>query len=71
MTGKEKPSISIVLGKAPKAPESAPETGEDEEEEDGEMEVSEDHILAMKAFDKAKSPEEKAKALMAFIKCCD
>jgi len=69
MEGK-KPSISIVLGKAPKAPESDPEMEEDDEE-DGEMEVSEDHVLAMKAFEKAKSPEEKAKALMAFIKCCD
>jgi len=69
--GKGKPSISIVLGKPPKAPESDPEMEDDEEEEDGEMEVSEDHVLAMKAFEKAKSPEEKAKALMAFIKCCD
>lgn len=69
MIGKEKPSISIVLSKPPKEAESKPEMEEDEEE-DGEMEVSEDHILAMKAFEKAKSPEEKAKALMAFVKCC-
>lgn len=69
MIGKEKPSIAIVLGKPPKEAESKPEMEEDEEE-DGEMEVSEDHILAMKAFEKAKSPEEKAKALLAFVKCC-
>lgn len=69
MIGKGKPSISIVLSKPPKEAESKPEMEEDEEE-DGEMEVSEDHILAMKAFEKAKSPEEKAKALLAFVKCC-
>ena len=69
MESKGKPSIAIVLGKPPKEAESKPEMEEDEEE-DGEMEVSEDHILAMKAFEKAKSPEEKAKALFAFVKCC-
>lgn len=67
--GKGKPSIAIVLGKPPKEEPSKPEMEEDDEDE-GDMEVSEDHILAMKAFEKAKSPEEKAKALLAFVKCC-
>jgi len=54
------PKIALVL--AHKEP--------DEDDEDEDTDASDDEVDVMKEFDAAKGPEERAKALKAFIKLC-
>lgn len=43
----------------------------DDGEGDGDVEVSDDELEAMKVFEDAKTTEDKAKALKAFMKLCE
>lgn len=64
-----KPSIALVLGsKAPKSSKS-PAMGEDDDE-DEDLDASEEEVQAYSEFKNAKSPEEGAAALKAFVKLC-
>lgn len=63
--GKKAPSGLIALfGKHPGMDDKA----EEDDEGDDPLAVSDEHVDAMREFDKAKSPEERAQALMAFIR---
>lgn len=55
----KKPKLSIVFAKG----------GEDEDEDEDEG-ASELEVQAMEAFEAAKTTEEKASAMKAFIKAC-
>ncbi len=63
--GKVKPAtkLSLVMSKPAKTP--------DEEEDDvPDASASSDEVLAYKAFERAKGPEERAAALKQFIQLC-
>ncbi len=57
-------------GKAPKIALVLAHKEPDEDDEDTDAEASDDEVDAVKAFDAAKGPKERAKALKAFIKLC-
>lgn len=59
-----KPSLEIEIGKG-----APPKDGMDDESGD-DLEVSDDELQAMKEFEDASTPEDKAMALKAFIKLC-
>jgi hypothetical protein len=63
----KRPSLVIALGKA-RDDESE---GKGMQDDDDALSVGDDEVEAVKAFEEAKSPEEKAKALKAFIKLCE
>jgi len=57
----EKSTLVIGVGAEPDG---------DEEDDDDEGEVSDLELKAVKAFDKATSPEDRASALRSFVKAC-
>lgn len=63
----KKPALLIALGKGGGEEKS----DKDDDEDDDVLEVGDDEVEAMQAFETAKSTEEKAKALKAFIKLCE
>lgn len=58
-----KPTMEITVGKVPPSDDAG-------EEDASDVEASDDEVSAMKEFEAASSPEEKAMALKAFIKIC-
>lgn len=61
-----KPALEIEIGKGP--PDS---DGEESSESEGDsLEASPEEVEAMKEYEAASSPEDKAMALKAFVKLC-
>ena len=63
-------AIMIALGK-PKDDEEKSKPGMEDDDEEADIDVGEDELSAAKAMRSAKSDEDYAKALKAFIKLCE
>jgi len=64
----KRPSLSVIIGKG--RDDAEEETSEPDEDSDV-LGVSEEEVEAAKVMREAKSDEEYAKALKAFIKICE
>lgn len=64
MGAKGPKAIALVLSK------KAPADDAKDEEDDEMAGPSKEELAAIKAFDSAKTPEDRAAALKTFIKCC-
>lgn len=66
---KKKPALVIALGKG--GGDEGDSDDRDPEDVDDDIDISDDEVEAAKAMRAAKSDEEYAKALKAFIKLCE